>query len=301
MALRTLRGRTYAAIALFAAISAPMACSSAAVGRTPSSSAAPQTGRTASSSARSMPGRTSGPTADCAKPSAADAARSPAGWRLTIADDFDGNTLQHCWSAYQKYSGSGHPLSSLVTVGGGYLTLYARGQDTGDVSLETPLRYGRFEFRACTYATRGAWSGIFLWPSGPPSSEIDIVEGANEQHSWFNLHWGNDAETDQQIPFPGGAPSEFNAAAPTGPAGCRQWHTWAFEWTPKALTLTMDGRQVAQRTDSAMVNRFNQPMNLLLEMERGMPGFEWSNGAPTDTSVSALYVDWVKVYAPIRT
>lgn len=40
-------------------------------------------------------------------------------------------------------------------------------------------------------------------------------------------------------------------------------------------------------------------MNLLLEMERGLPGFQWSNGAPTDRSVNALYVDWAKVFVPV--
>lgn len=236
-------------------------------------------------------------TGDCAQPNQTDVSQSPSGWRLVVSDAFRSDTLQHCWRPYLKNSGSGNPLSSMVKVGGGYLTLFARGKDTGAVGLDMPPRqYGRYDFRACTYLTRGSWSGIFLWPSGQTNSEIDMMEAANERNVWFNMHWGSNAEQDQKIAFPQPGKSAFNTDPPEGPQSCNQWHTWSFEWTPTALTLSMDGRQVVHNTRDDIVKIFSQPMSLLMEMEPGPPGNEWSNGAPADDSVSAMYVDWVKVY-----
>lgn len=236
-------------------------------------------------------------TGDCAQPSAADVANSPSGWRLVVSDSFLNDSLQHCWKPYLKYTGSGNPLSSMVKVDGGYLQVFARGKDTGGVGLDAqPQQYGRYDFRACTYLTRGSWSGVFLWPNGQAGTEIDMMEAANEQHTWFNLHWGTNSERDQQIPFPDPGKSAFNSAPPSGPADCGQWHTWSFEWTPTALTLSLDGRRVVDHTRDDVVATFNQPLSLLLEMERGWPGYDWSNGAPEDGSVSAMYVDWIKVY-----
>jgi len=239
------------------------------------------------------------PHGGCLSPSAGDVAASPKGWRLVVRDDFDGTKLDPCWKANRKYTGAGAPLSSLVTVDKGYLSLYAKGGDTGDLGLTRPQRYGRYDLRACSHITQGAWSGIFLWPAaGAVHSEIDIVEAANEQHSWFNLHWGRDSQTNQQIPFPGPGRTQFATAAPTGPSGCRQWHTWSFVWTASTMRLTMDGRTVVAKSDPAALAPFDQQMNLLIEMERGERGNDWSNGAPMAGSVSALYVDWVRIYTP---
>jgi hypothetical protein len=239
------------------------------------------------------------PHGTCLRPSTADVSASPKGWRLVVRDDFSGTKLDPCWRAYRKYTGAGAPLSSLITVGTGYLSLYARGGDTGDIALTRPQRYGRYDVRACSHITRGSWSGIFLWPDGDVHSEIDIVEAANEQHSWFNLHWGANSQTNQQIPFPGPAHVPFNTAAPTGPAHCRQWHTWSFVWTATTMRLSMDGRTVVDKSDPAALAPFDQQMNLLVEMERGEAGNDWSNGAPAPNSVSALYVDWLRVYTPV--
>jgi beta-glucanase (GH16 family) len=192
-------------------------------------------------------------------------------WRCTFSDDFDGTRPDGTgldgtkWAVTQtghtgfRFGGECYvddPANVSVRAGRLDLTVRSVGEPFTCRSAVDAYRtrytgamitsakrfdqaYGRFEVRArfLTPGTAGLHSAIWLWPSArtygawPRSGEIDIAE-------YYTRH------PDRVIPY-----VHYASARPDPTATndrCRvktpdQFHTYAAEWTPDAITITFDG------------------------------------------------------------
>jgi beta-glucanase (GH16 family) len=198
-------------------------------------------------------------------------------WRCTFSDDFDGPALDHSkWAVTQtghtgfRFGGECYlDDAANVSVKGGRLDLTVRSvgkpftcRSTVDAfrtrytgaMITTAKRleqaFGRFEVRArfLTAKVTGLHSAIWLWPSArtygawPRSGEIDIAE--------YYTH-----DPDRVIPTVHYASGRKDPTATNTRclvATPNRFHTYAAEWTPDAITITIDGR-------SCLSTRWDRP------------------------------------------
>lgn len=168
--------------------------------------------------------------------------------------------------------------------------------------------HGRAEARIRMPDAVGVWPAFWLLGNGnwPDTGEVDIMEYVGEK-DWIGvaLHGpGYSGETPlaNKFYFPEGEDV-------TG------WHLYAVEWTDDALLFEVDGR-LAYRVARPMVEhygewRFDNPKYVILNFALGgaypfkTNGIEQPyNGLPAETADKiktgevAMWVDWVRVYAP---
>lgn len=75
-----------------------------------------------------------------------------------------------------------------------------------------------------------------------------------------------------------------------------QYHIYAIEWTATSMTYYIDGVQTATfEITNAMAHAFREPHYIILNLAVGAAG-----GTPaSSTTEMKMYVDWVRVYAPL--
>jgi beta-glucanase (GH16 family) len=284
---------------------------------TTSSAAAPSSSRTVSARPSSP---SSGPVASpppvvtvkptTAPPVAAPPA-APAGWRLSWADEFDGDRLDaKKWQAKDDTKVD-YDLACItadndnVFVSDGMVTLRARkeketcGSTTRDYStsyLTTQGRasftYGRFEMRAKTPTgpadSTGLWPAFWLRPDDGGVGEIDVVElpGGAKYHQAATQAIFLDytpVKQDNRHPFPTGYPADG-------------FHTYTTEWEPGVLRWYIDGKLVWQRdrtTTPWFDKAFSRPFHLRLNFQVG----GWLGNPDAATRFPADYqVDYVRVW-----
>jgi beta-glucanase (GH16 family) len=228
----------------------------------------------------------------------------PTGWRLVWADEFDGRTIDRAkWSIR---NGEGRdvdlgcnvddPANSYIRYG--YLVIRGLretvrcGRETRRFTqayLDTIGRhswtYGRFEIRArAPEQATGIWPAFWLRPEDGGNGEIDVVElpGGDRWQGRATVAVFRDyspVKQDERI-------------ALSGPG----FHTYVTEWTPDALTWSIDGREVWRRDRSTTPffdEVFHKPYNLRLNLQIG----GWL-GAPDATThfPSEFVVDHVRVH-----
>ncbi|MCZ2803714.1 glycoside hydrolase family 16 protein [Modestobacter sp. VKM Ac-2983] len=211
------------------------------------------------------------------------------GWQQFDGDEFDGSQLDS--SSWRLYGGTGSSGVGLrdpraVSVDDGQLVVTARGDVSGGLAWYAPpaTTYGRWEFRARVEEGTGYAPAILLWPDSdrwPVDGEIDVMEivEGDRQTNHTTVHHGAD---DQRIE--GIVTGDFT-----------QWHTYAVDWQPTAITVYLDGEEIYRTTDPAAIP--HGPMHLAIQLDVGPQG-NWipAPDATTPDSVS-LYVDWVRLYA----
>ncbi len=176
-------------------------------------------------------------------------------------------------------------------------------------------RYGRFEARARVPGGQGVWPAIWMMPElstyggWPKSGEIDILEtvnlgapcapevceGGRENRIFGTIHFAGDAA---------GAHKQVSTGAPM-PASADGFHVYAVEWTPEAITWSVDGQQYAQakaadwKRDDQLVSAapFDQPFHLILNLAFGGRWPEGANAKGVDETAlpATMEVDWVRV------
>jgi hypothetical protein len=227
------------------------------------------------------------PTAPATGAPAGAGSATPGGWRLLMADGFDGTTLDTGnWQAYGPdwpgNGGNGLRDGSAVSVGGGVLTITAqmvgRTLVSGAVASRVSTTYGRVEFRVrADPDPSGATSAVVLmWPtsgSWPIDGETDIFEtGTEPQRDWFSsfVHYG----ADNQQKWIG------------HDADATQWHTMALEWTPASIRFYLDGTLDGEVTDPAAISDAAQHLCIQLDAF-----------SPTMSGTVRMQVDDVRLYA----
>ena len=239
-------------------------------------------------------------------------------WEQVWGDEFDGQGLPDGskWTYETGGDGWGNQEQQFYTredtdnarVENGTLIIEARKESVqGSAYTSARLNsreswtYGRVEVRAKVPAGRGTWPAIWMLADNdtygdqywPDNGEIDIMEhvGYDEgvihgtiHTKAFNHIEGTDKGSSRTIPT---ATSEF--------------HTYALEWTPREIRVSVDGQ-----TYFTFQNRepyswqewpFDQPFHLLLNVA---VGGTWGGAEGIDDSVfpERMVLDYVRVYKP---
>ncbi|GGD45469.1 family 16 glycosylhydrolase [Erythrobacter arachoides] len=172
--------------------------------------------------------------------------------------------------------------------------------------------HGRAEARIRMPDARGVWPA--WWALGneqwPQTGEIDIMEYVGEA-GW----------TAVAVHGPG-----YSGDTPIvdryyfeGDTDVTDWHVYAVEWTPEYMSFQIDGRETYRATRAMIEHygewRFDTPKHLILNFAMGGAYPHKVNGIdapypgiPQETvdrvrageADLAMYVDWVRVYAPAR-
>jgi licheninase len=239
-------------------------------------------------------------------------------WKQVWGDEFDGQGLPDGskWTYETGGDGWGNQEQQFYTredtdnarVENGTLIIEARKEsDQGSAYTSARLNsreswtYGRVEVRAKVPAGKGTWPAIWMLADNdtygdqywPDNGEIDIMEhvGYDEgvihgtiHTKAFNHIEGTDKGSSRTIPT---ATSEF--------------HTYALEWTPGEIRVSVDGQ-----TYFTFQNReqyswqewpFDQPFHLLLNVA---VGGTWGGAEGIDDSAfpERMVLDYVRVYKP---
>ncbi len=139
--------------------------------------------------------------------------------------------------------------------------------------------YGYFETRAKLSNAPGVVNAFWLLPadgSWPP--ELDVVEVL-----------GKNPDTLVLTSHSGGGTTPHWADIPDASQG---FHTYGVDWQPDKLTWYFDGKQVAQQSTPADMNK---PMFMLLTNVVGS-GNTWA-GTPTPGETGQMQVDYVRAYS----
>jgi len=248
-----------------------------------------------------------------------EAPRKPDGtkWVCTFGDDFNGTKLAAKWRVMTSAGFNFGDREDCflnspqnIYVGYGILTLSARRVATpitctrGKYKYQTRYtaamistygiwgqEYGRFEFRArFPYtAQRGVQTSIWLWPVGasgaswPASGEIDIAEWYSQ---WPNLvipylHYGTGFLNPGQV--------TNNTCQVTH---VQKWHRYLLVWSPKAITISYDGKVCLHNTStsSAFDKRYFMSMFQAFGLRKNVP-------TTTTPALNKGQFDWVRVWS----
>jgi hypothetical protein len=193
-------------------------------------------------------------------------------------DDFTGGTEQ--WDIYDGpgHAGEGKRSPSAVTVQNGILTI--TGDSTGTtagMAWNPGQKYGRWEGRVRAPASDPSYNALLLlWPDAedfPVGGEIDFMEMLDHtrQATDIFIHYGEDnSQVNGQVEIDG-----------------TEWHNWAVEWTPEAITAYVDGEEWYRSTDTSIFPP--GPMHLCIQLD-------WFPEGDTPQE-STMHVDWVRQYA----
>jgi beta-glucanase (GH16 family) len=220
------------------------------------------------------------------------------GWRLVLADGFDGDQLNtRIWGAYSGQPGGdpgGWWEPSHVVVRNGLLHLETyrdrrrgggrRRWVSGGVSSAHGLeqRYGKYAVRFRMDAGHGVAGIVLLWPQHGWPPEIDFAEmggiSPGRRGATATLHYGRHDRT----------------IARTVRADFTNWHVAGVEWYPGQLVYTLDGRPWATVRSRHVPGR---NMELDLQTQAGTCGHRWAPcpNARTPAKVD-MQVDWVVAY-----
>ncbi|MGP7996360.1 MAG: family 16 glycosylhydrolase [Streptosporangiaceae bacterium] len=221
-----------------------------------------------------------------------EAPGSMPGWRLVYSTDFPGNSLPSGWDAYTGQPG-GDPYGSWnpanVSVSGGALHLMATSSGQGGVAYYgNPQTYGMYLVRMKGDYEPGLSINnlAILWPaaSGVWPPEVDFFQdlGGSRQSFSASLHAGPDGNSSCCV-----------IASPTQDSNGTQWHTYGVQWTPTAITYTIDGRPwgAVQRSSLAPPAQWPTiPMNLTLQSQN-------QASAQPNGQIETMTVAWVAEYA----
>lgn len=239
-------------------------------------------------------------------------------WEQVWGDEFDGQGLPDGskWTYETGGDGWGNQEQQFYTredtdnarVENGTLIIEARKESVqGSAYTSARLNsreswtYGRVEVRAKVPAGRGTWPAIWMLADNdtygdqywPDNGEIDIMEhvGYDEgvihgtiHTKAFNHIEGTDKGSSRTIPT---ATSEF--------------HTYALEWTPGEIRVSVDGQTYFTFQNREPYNwqewPFDQPFHLLLNVA---VGGTWGGAEGIDDSVfpERMVLDYVRVYKP---
>jgi Glycosyl hydrolases family 16 len=213
------------------------------------------------------------------------------GWTLTYSTTFPGNSLPSGWDAYSGEPGGdpyGNWEPSNVSVSDGELHLMATPSAQGGVAYYgNPQTYGMYLVRMKGDYEPGLSINnlAILWPTqqGVWPPEVDFYQdlGGSRQSFSASLHAGPDGD--------GGC---CVIASPAQDSNGTAWHTYGVEWTPSAITYTIDGQvwaTVSRNSLNSPAQWPTIPMNLTLQSQNQ------ASSQPNGT-IETMTVAWVAEY-----
>ena len=221
---------------------------------------------------------TTGDTASSSTATDGTTAAATLGWGTPDReDDFRAGAGQ--WGIYDGagHAGQGRRSPSAVSTTGGVLTLTGDSSGTtAGMAWNPGQKYGRWEGRVKAPAGDPSYNALLLlWPDAedwPSGGEVDFMEMSDPSRQETNmfLHYGAD---NQQL----NGKVQVDAT---------QWHNWAVEWTPDAITTYVDGKEWYRTTDKSTFPP--GPMHLCIQLD----WFPHGSGAKDST----MQVEWVRHY-----
>ncbi len=178
-------------------------------------------------------------------------------------------------------------------------------------------RYGRIEVRARLPQGQGLWPAIWMMPEDnhfgawAASGEIDIMEAVNLGEPCRTGQPGCPAGHEQGVlgtlHFGGVQPANRHRGATTAmPAPVDGFHVYALEWSPAAITWSIDGVPYETQTPGDWSTTgstspgapFDQPFHLILNLAVGghLPEERNSGGVTVKGFPKVMVVDWVRVW-----
>jgi hypothetical protein len=239
----------------------------------------------------------------------------------TFADDFDGASLDRTKWLPQSNFITGDVTGSYacyrddpdnVSVSNGALQLTVRREPAplpcghgalapsrftgGGVSTYRLFsqRYGRFEarFKNTATTTPGLQEAFWLWPDDrqeipviwPEAGEIDIIE-TYSQYPYHGIPFLHYTPNDNGSPIPG-LNTAWNCGAARG-----VWNTYALEWTPTLLLISVNGVTCLLNTSGDVA--FQRKYIVALTQGLGVATNGYAAGTPMPATMS---VDYVRVW-----
>ena len=224
------------------------------------------------------------PVAKQAAPTTGDGSQAATnfGWGPVVAGDEFSNTGapdSTKWSVYNSagHAGKGIRSPQAWSVANGVATVSGDSAGTtGGMSAKfSQQRYGRWETRMKTNARDPQYHPVLILSnsSAPNCPEIDYAESTKDTTLMkFFLHYACGGE-------------DFQTTTAT-PVDSTQWHNYAVEWTPAAITGYIDGVKTFTDTNPA-----HQPAVAMKQTVQ----LDWFPDGSA-TKPSQMQVDWVRVY-----
>ncbi len=160
--------------------------------------------------------------------------------------------------------------------------MVSTGRDTPDGSPRRTFTYGYYAASMLVPENAaGMFPAFWLAPldSRNNPDELDVAEFINSnRYVDQNLHFGPDYSQENHLNHRSG-PADFSA----------DYHVFALDWEPDAVTWYVDGVQQFQVTEPSEIPR--EAMQLVVDLA---VGFEQS--PPTDVNAAQLHVKWVEVW-----
>ena len=170
--------------------------------------------------------------------------------------------------------------------------------------------HGRVEARIKLPPHEGVWPAFWLLgkDTWPDTGEIDIMEYVGET-DWTGVALHGPG-------YSGETPIVDKFFFPAGESAT-DWHVYAIEWTKDAVLFEVDGRLTYRATRPMVENygewRFDNDKFLILNfalggaypyktsrIEKPYTGLPQATVDAIKAGEVAMYVDWVRVYAPLK-
>jgi beta-glucanase (GH16 family) len=220
------------------------------------------------------------------------------GWKLTFHDEFDGTQLDrskwddkywdgrtHSNNELEYYAPDGYEVAgSRLRLKGERRLMAGHDYTSGMISSfgHFAQQYGYFEIRAKFPKGKGFWPAFWLLPANkhwPP--EIDILEilGHEPTKVYFTNHWLDAAGVHRQ-----------HVQSFTGPDLSADYHTFAIDWEPGAITWYLDGAERAHSTAGVPA----EPMYVIANLA---VGGDWPGNPDAATPFPGFMdIDYIRVY-----
>lgn len=177
---------------------------------------------------------------------------------------------------------------------------------SGSISGQTlqSFKYGRFEAKIKFPNIVGSFGAFWMVGSNFWKEYVDGGQPTNH-----GVIWPQCGEVDITETIPGNSTSAqaniwsyTGSSLGTGRSGnmvSSDWHIYAMEWTSEYIAIFLDGVEFKRWTFSdysaSTVQAYHLPFYMILNLAVGASG-----GTPSSsTNEMKMYVDWVRVYAPL--
>ena len=201
-----------------------------------------------------------------------------------------------------------------VSVEDGCLVITAKKEDFGTKHWTSGSITGQHKFEQ----TYGRWEAKVKFPNIIGAFGAFWLLGANMENVYHETGdndvsgeiWPKCGEIDINETIPGNATTaQANLWTYTGSSMgtgrsanmvSSEWHIYAMEWTSEYIAIFLDGVEFKRWTfsdySSSEVQAYHLPFYMILNLAVGASG-----GTPaSSTSEMKMYVDWVRVYAPLE-
>lgn len=243
------------------------------------------------------------------------------GRRLVFEDNFNGSRLNTKKWGYELGDVRNNELQTYraennVSVEDGCLVITAKKEDFGTKHWTSgsitgyrkfEQTYGRWEAKVKFPGIVGAFAAFWMLGASMEISDYNEI-GDNEVSGEV---WPKCGEIDITETIPGNATTAqanlWNytggsmGGGRSGTINSSDWNIYAIEWTPEYIAAFVNGTEYKRWTFSdysaSAVQAYHLPFYMLLNLAVGSAG-----GTPSaSTTEMKMYVDWVRVYAPLET